>query len=164
MGRKLGRGLAPFCGGELRASPSNTKSPGLRPSSIPSGVLIHGAIWPQQIWAENWGLCPSGLGRAGSPSNTMWPGTRPTSLTSFVLIRPTVWPQCTNVADRQDRQTEQRSDSIRRTVLQTVAQKPTVQYSSSRSSYLRKSLVAIKDRTLMKLATGHRQTVESKQV
>jgi len=20
--------------------------------------LIHAAIWPQQIWAENWGLCP----------------------------------------------------------------------------------------------------------
>ena len=26
-----------------------TKSPRLRPSSIPSGVLIHAAIWPQQI-------------------------------------------------------------------------------------------------------------------
>jgi len=42
------------------------------------------------------------------------------------LIRPTVWPQYTNVTDRQDRtdrQTGQRSDSIGRTVLQTVAQK-----------------------------------------
>ena len=40
---------------------------------------------------------------------------------SFILIRPTVWPQCTNVTDRQtDRQ---RTDSIGRTVLQTVAQK-----------------------------------------
>ena len=42
---------------------------------------------------------------------------------SFILIHPTVWPQCTNVTDRQDRQTGQWSDSIRRTVLQTVAQK-----------------------------------------
>jgi len=46
---------------------------------------------------------------------------------SFVLIRPTVWPQYTNVTDRQDRQTDrtdrQRTDSIGRTVLQTVAQK-----------------------------------------
>ena len=39
---------------------------------------------------------------------------------SFILIRPTVWPQYTNVTDRQDRQ---RTDSIGRTVLQTVAQK-----------------------------------------
>ena len=50
---------------------------------------------------------------------------------SFILIHPTVWPQCTNVTDRQtdktgrqDRQTGQRTDSIGRTVLQTVAQKP----------------------------------------
>jgi len=36
----------------------------------------------------------------------------------FILIRPTVWPQCmaTNVTDRKDRQTGQRSDSIGRTV------------------------------------------------
>ena len=39
-------------------SPSNTKSPGLRRSSIPNGILIHAAIWPQQIWAENWGAVP----------------------------------------------------------------------------------------------------------
>jgi len=39
---------------------------------------------------------------------------------SFVLIRQTVWPQYTNVTDRQDRQ---RTDSIGRTILQTVAQK-----------------------------------------
>ena len=37
---------------------------------------------------------------------------------SLGLIHPTVWPQYTNVADRTDRQ---RSDSIGRTVLQTVA-------------------------------------------
>jgi len=40
---------------------------------------------------------------------------------SFISIRPTVWPQCTNVTGRQDRQ---RTDSIGRTVLQTVSQKP----------------------------------------
>jgi len=61
------------------------------------------------------------LGRgAVSLSNIVWPGPRPTSIPSFILIHPTVWPQYTNVADRQDRQ---RSDSIGRTVLQTVAQK-----------------------------------------
>jgi len=41
---------------------------------------------------------------------------------SFILIHPTIWPQYTNVTDRT-RQTGQRSDSIGRTVLQTVAQK-----------------------------------------
>jgi len=68
-----------------------------------------------------------GMG-AGSPSNTMWPGPRPTCTPSFILIHPTVWPQFTNVTDRQtgqtDRQVRQWSDSIGRTVLQTVAQKP----------------------------------------
>jgi len=39
-------------------SPSYTKSPGPRPSSIPSDILIHAAIWPQLIWAENWRAVP----------------------------------------------------------------------------------------------------------
>jgi len=45
---------------------------------------------------------------------------------SYILIRPTVWPQYTNLTDRQDRTGQidrQRSDSIGRTVLQTVTQK-----------------------------------------
>jgi len=59
---------------------------------------------------------------------TVWPWPRPISVPSSILINPTVWPQYTNVTskltDRQiDRQTGQRSDSIGRTVLQTVAQK-----------------------------------------
>jgi len=64
MGRKLG---APPLFGEGRAgSPSNTKSPGPRLYvNIPGGILIHPAIWPQQIWAENWGLCPFGEGELG---------------------------------------------------------------------------------------------------
>jgi len=44
---------------------SNTKSPGPRPTSIPSGILIHASIWSQQILAENWGLCPFGEGELG---------------------------------------------------------------------------------------------------
>jgi len=122
-GQKI-RGLCPFLGRVWAGSPSNTKSPGPRPSSIPSGILIHAAIWLQQIWAENCvGAVPLCGGGAGSPSNTIWPGPRPTGMPSFVLIRPTVWPQCTNVTDRQDRQTGQRTDSTGRTVLQTFAQK-----------------------------------------
>jgi len=53
MGRKLG-GSASFMGRGAR-SPSTQCPLGPRPSSLPSGILIHPAIWPQQIWAENWG-------------------------------------------------------------------------------------------------------------
>ena len=56
---------------------------------------------------------------------------------SFILIRPTVWPQYTNVTGRQ---TRQRTDSIERTVLQTVAQKVHVRYVIVRlDSLLRRS-------------------------
>ena len=126
--RKLG-GSAPLLGGGAR-SPSNTKSPGPRPSSIPSDILIHAAIWPQPIRAENWrGAVPLWGRGVGLPSNTMWPWPRPTCAPSFILIHPTVWPQFTNVTDRTDRRGQtgvtyrQRSDSIGPTVLQTVAQK-----------------------------------------
>jgi len=65
------------------------------------------------------GVCPFGGGELG-PHLTQC-GTMPTCMPSFILIRQTVWPQYTEVTDRQtDRQ---RSDSIGRTVLQTVAQK-----------------------------------------
>jgi len=74
----------------------NIRSHGLRPTSIPSGIWMHPAIWPQHISDENWGLCLFAGGEAGSPSNTMWPGPRPTSTPSFILIHPTIWPQCTN--------------------------------------------------------------------
>jgi len=102
---KIGRLRSPMGRGER--CPRLTQSPGQRPSSIPSDILIHAAIWPQQIWAENWGLCPFGGGGTGSPPNTMWPAPRPTCLPSFVLIRPTVWPQCTNITDRQTDSTGQ---------------------------------------------------------
>jgi len=83
--------------------PSNRMSLGLRPTSLPSGIFILPAVWPQQIWAENWGgLCPFGGGRTRSPSNTVWPGPRPTFVPSFILIHPTVWPQHTNVIGKTD--------------------------------------------------------------
>jgi len=49
------------CGGAVSLSvggawsPSSTMSPGPRPTSVPSGVLIHLAVWPQWTWAEKWG-------------------------------------------------------------------------------------------------------------
>ena len=57
MGQKFGEGLRPPFA-RRAGSPSNTKSPGLRPTSIPSDILIHAAIWRQQLWAKNWGVCP----------------------------------------------------------------------------------------------------------
>jgi len=36
---------APFCG--RAGSPSNTMSPGPRPTSVSSGILMHPAVWPQ---------------------------------------------------------------------------------------------------------------------
>ena len=71
MGRKL-EALTPFWG-RGAGSPSSTMWPGPRPTFVPSGILIHPAVWPQRTWAENWGLCPLRGGEAGSPSNTMWP-------------------------------------------------------------------------------------------
>jgi len=46
MGRKFGVAV-PLFGGGRAGSPSNTTSPGLRPTSIPSGTFIYPAIWPQ---------------------------------------------------------------------------------------------------------------------
>jgi len=53
----------------------------------------------------------------------MWPGLRPICKPSFILIHPTIWPQYTNVTDRTGQTDKQQSDSIGRTILQTVAQK-----------------------------------------
>ena len=80
IGRKLG--AVPLRGGA--GSPSNTMSPGWRSTCLPSGILIHPAVWPQQTWAENWGCCAP-FGGAWSPSNTMWPGPRPMFRAKFHL-------------------------------------------------------------------------------
>jgi len=102
---------------------------GPRPTrtSVPSGTLIHPAVWPQQTCrATKLGRAVTVLGRgARSRSYTTWPGRRPTSLPSFILIHPIVLPQYTNVTDRQtDIQADitgqdtgrQRSSSVGRTV------------------------------------------------
>jgi len=91
MGRIL---QAPPLFKEGAGSPSNTKSPGLRGNYIPSGILMHLAVWPQYKWAEiGNGASPPFCGGAGSPSNTNSPGLRPTTMPSAVLIHPAVWPQ-----------------------------------------------------------------------
>jgi len=106
MGRKVGGGcFAPFRGGA--GSPFDTMSPGPRPTSVLSSILIYAAVWPHQTWTEKWGGAAVllSVGGAGSPCNTMWPGPRPTSMPSGILIHPPVWPQYTNVTDRT-RQTD----------------------------------------------------------
>ena len=45
MGRKLGA-VAPFLGGGA-GFPSNTMSPGPKPTSVPSFILIRATVWPQ---------------------------------------------------------------------------------------------------------------------
>jgi len=60
---------------------------GLRPYQVASP-----AVWPQQTWAEKWGvLCPF-FGGAGSTSNRV-PGPRPTPVPSGtgIVIHPAVW-------------------------------------------------------------------------
>jgi len=119
----MGRKLRVLWGGEGKVGPPpNTMWPGPKPTTLPSGTLIHPAVWPHQTWAADyldagkaftrkfrmWGLLchfPWG-GGTGAPPNIVWPEPRPTCMPSFILIRPTVWPQYTNVTDRtgKDRQ------------------------------------------------------------
>ena len=95
-------GCAPFTEGQGgAATPSNRTPPGLRFTSIPSGILIHPAVWPQQTWAKNWvGGCALFSGGAGSPSNTKLPGPRRTSIPSGILIHTVVWPQYTSMGQK----------------------------------------------------------------
>jgi len=65
MGQKSGGGAVPLL--VAAGSPSNAMSPGQRPISIPSGILIHTAVWPQRTWVENCGgLCPLWKGELGA--------------------------------------------------------------------------------------------------
>ena len=43
------QGAAVPLSGVEAGSPSNTISPGPRPTSVPSGILIHSTVWPQYI-------------------------------------------------------------------------------------------------------------------
>jgi len=90
--------------------------------SIPSGILIHPAVWSRLTWGETLGvMCPFLCASAGCPSNTMWSGLRSTSIPRGIVIHPTVLSQYNNVADRTGQTTARWH--IGRTVLQTVARK-----------------------------------------
>ena len=62
MGRTVEGAAVPLFW-EGAGSPSNTMSPEPRPTYLPSGILIHPAVWPQHTWAENWGGYAPFLGR-----------------------------------------------------------------------------------------------------
>ena len=47
MGHKEGAAVPLSRCGELHGYPSNTMWPGPRSTSVPSGVFIHAAVWPQ---------------------------------------------------------------------------------------------------------------------
>jgi len=81
--------------------PSNTMLPGLRPTSLPSAILIHPATTDM---VQNWGFVPLlSVGELGPPSNTTWPGPRPTTTSSGILNPSNIWPQYNNVTDQTDR-------------------------------------------------------------
>jgi len=61
---KIGEGAVLFFRGGA-GSQSNTKSPGPRPTSISSGILVHPAVWPQRTLAENCGYAPLGDRKLG---------------------------------------------------------------------------------------------------
>ena len=98
--------------------------PGMRPTFVPSVILIHPAVLPQQTWAENWGFAT--LGRESWEHNVVRAGAY---LHAKFRLDPsnrlaTIHQRQTGQTGQTDRQTDrQRIDSIVRTVLQTFAQK-----------------------------------------
>jgi len=66
MGEKWAASVSPYLGGAGYTHLTQYRlRRGLR-TFIPTGILIHQAIWPQQIWAENWrGRAPLGEGDLG---------------------------------------------------------------------------------------------------
>jgi len=75
-GREVGAAVTLFLGGA--GFPSNTVSPGSRPTSIPSGILTHQPFGHSRHGPKIWGV-PFCGGGAGFPSNTVYPGSsRPT--------------------------------------------------------------------------------------
>jgi len=110
MGRKL-EAVSPFAEGEA-GFPSNTMSLGPWPISVPIGTWIHPIIWPQQIWAENWGVCdPLGERELGPhlyleiSTYTMWPGPRPAFLPVKFRLDACNGLVTVHQRRRQDRQT-----------------------------------------------------------
>jgi len=107
---------------------SNTKSLWPRPTSISSRILIHPAVWSQWTWAENWGWGCAPLGRESwIPIKHNVAGAEAYPHAKFHLDLSNRLA----TIHKHRRQDRQRSDSIGRTVLQTVAQKVSKLYSQT---------------------------------
>jgi len=96
---------------------------GPEPSSIfvPTGILIHLAVWPQKDMGRKLrGAVPIFRGQLDPQLYTMSPGPSPVPPCQVPTWSIQPFPKYTSVTDRKDRQ---RSDRIGRTVLQTVARR-----------------------------------------
>ena len=96
-------------------SPSNTMSLGLRPISLPSGILIHPAVWQfgHNGHGPKIGGCAPPFRGSWVPSNNVAcaEAYQSTTMPSFMLIHPTVWPQYTQ-CHRQNRQTDRTDTTV----------------------------------------------------
>ena len=69
----------------LLLSPSNAMSLGPRPTSLPSGTLIHPLVWPQQAGRKLGEAVPLWRELGPHAANTLWPGPRPTFTPSGIV-------------------------------------------------------------------------------
>jgi len=127
-GPKIGGGLCPLFGGGKQGPHLTQSRRKPRPTFIPSGILIYAAIWPQWIWAENWRAVPLWGGEAGFVLFLTQCGQGEAYLHAKFHLDPskrlaTIHQRYRQIYRHTDRQDRQRSDSIRRTILQMVAQK-----------------------------------------
>ena len=104
---------------------SNTMWPGQRPTSTPSGILIHKAIWPQRMGRKLGGCAPLGEEDLGSHLTQCGQGG---GLPACQVSSGCVQLFGHNAPASQIGQDRQWSDSIGRTVLQTVSQKYCASY------------------------------------
>jgi len=65
-------------------------SPGLRPTSVPSAILIHPPLGCNRHGPKSEGCCAPFRGGSWVPSNRMSNGLRPTSVDSGILMHPIV--------------------------------------------------------------------------
>jgi len=122
---EIGQGALPLLG-RGAGSPSGTMWPGPRPTSVPSAVLT---LDPSSRLATmdmgqklGRGLCPIFGDWELGPHLTQC-GRAKAYLHAKFHLDPCSRLATVHQRQRQDRTDRQRSDSIRRTVLQTVAQK-----------------------------------------
>jgi len=100
-----------------------------------SSIFIHPAVWPQQTWAENcWAVTPFSEGEGLLDPHLTQCGLGrglPPYQVSYWSIQPFGHNTRTPMSHPGRQTAGQRSDSIGRTVLQTVVQKRHVQTSRS---------------------------------